>query len=423
MIIRELIRTISFKRLKPVHWAFILAAFIIAHIPAIMNDHGDTDDYVTLAHSLVKGKLYLSTDDIPYLKGTKIIDTGDLIHYQGKYYLPYPPAPALLFIPFVLAGSNTVNSVLIAVILSCLNIFLLYSLFIKLRIQDTRIPWLIYAFFFGTSYWFVLLSSHHVYGFAEVVSVTSILLLLNELFGKKRSLLMGLFLGIAFLSRQFTAFFSIFVLGYLVYQYLIFPPQQDRKLFWKKAALFTGSFGCSILIYFLYNYARFGNPFDTGYSHIVFFTVLKDRIDQYGVFSSHYVVYNLYNYLIKGFNIEFTGKGLLHIKDMDLFGTSLLAASPFLVASLKTGWNRYLRTLAWITIGIIFTGLLFYHNNGKDQVNASRFTLDFLPLMLILTGLGSKNIPSWLFKGMICYAIVLNIIAIGIHFLYHTYPG
>jgi len=170
----------------------------------------------------------------------------------------------------------------------------------------------------------------------------------------------------------------------------------------------------------MYNYARFGNIFDTGYENIVFIGILKDRVDKYGVFSIHYFFYNIYTYLFKGFNIEFSGTGLLNIKDVDKFGTALLVASPFLVASFKSGWDKLPRIFSWLTIGIIFTGLLFYHNNGMDQINACRFTLDFLPLMLVLTGIGAKNLPFWLLKIFICYSIVLNIVAFSIHFLFHT---
>lgn len=418
---KRLINIFSFRQLKPVHWLFIFAAFIIIHVPAIMHDKGNTNSYVLLAKSLLHGQTTLSTTDMPYVDGTKVLNTGDLILYQDKYYLPYPPAPALLIIPSLLIGGGKVNSILIAVLLSCLNIFILYSLFKKLEIQDKYLPWLIYGFFLGTSYWFVVLSSHYAYEFAEVVSVTGILLLLNELLGKKRALLMGLFLSIAFLSRQFTIIISLFVIGYFIYYYRILNDDHPRKIVWRKSALFLIAAFCGVLIYCLYNCARFDNPFDTGYSHIVFLGVLKERVDQYGVFSIHYVLYNLYNYLFRGFHIIMQGKGLMQIKDVNPFGTALFIASPFLLAAFKSGWNKFLRIFAWVTIGIIFTGLLFYHNNGKDQVNASRFTLDFLPLMMILVSLGAKNIPDWLFKGMVCYAIVLNIIAFAVHFIFHTY--
>lgn len=418
MYLKRFIHIISFKNLTPLHWGIIFVIFFIIHVPAIQHSNGIVNDYEVLAKSFCHGKFWFSESDLPFVKGTKIYDTGDVVSFQGKYYLPYPPAPSLLVIPFLLITGSGVNCLLIAVLLSCLNIFLIYSILKRLKIDSQYIPWLIYGFVFGSSYWFVILSAHSVYGFAEVVSVTGILLLLNELFGKSRGVLMGIFLSISFLSRQFTIVLGLFVLGYLIHKYLCSTVGRSSRVFWNRFFQFSVPLGCSVIMYCLYNYARFGNPLDTGYSHINFIGVLKVRVGEYGVFSSHYVLYNLYNYLFKGFNIEFGGSGLLHIKGVDLFGTALFVASPFLVASFKTGWYRLVRIFAWLAIGTIFTGLLFYHNNGMEQVNASRFTLDFLPVMLVLTGLGAKNLPLWLFKGMVCYSIMLNIIGIGIHFLY-----
>jgi hypothetical protein len=53
-----------------------------------------------------------------------------------------------------------------------------------------------------------------------------------------------------------------------------------------------------------------------------------------------------------------------------------------------------------------------------EQVNTSRFTLDFLPLLFVLTALGASSIPKWLFKGMVVYAVLLNILSFAIHFIY-----
>jgi hypothetical protein len=122
--------------------------------------------------------------------------------------------------------------------------------------------------------------------------------------------------------------------------------------------------------------------------------------------------------LIKGFNIEFQGKDYLSIKDMDLWGTSLLAASPFFIASLKAEWPKTLKIASWLTIILILTGQLLYHNNGFHQINTSRFALDFLPLLFVLTACGVNHIPKWLFKGMVLYAILLNLISFIIHSIY-----
>ena len=49
-----------------------------------------------------------------------------------------------------------------------------------------------------------------------------------------------------------------------------------------------------------------------------------------------------------------------------------------------------------------------------------RFSLDFLPLLFVLTILGLKDIPTWLWKGFVTYAVVLNVLSFVIHFLYQT---
>lgn len=414
---RRIIQIMSFQQLRPVHWILIFSIFILIHIPAILHDNGKSNAYVLLAKSISRGSLSLAPGDMNVVQGTNILDTGDLIFYHNKYYLPYPPFPALLIIPLLPFDGSGINSVLICLLLSCLNIFLICNIFKKLQLDSKTIGWLIYGFIFGTAYWFILLSSHHVYGFAQVVAVTGVLLMLNELFGRGRSILIGLFLGFAFLSRQLTIGFAILVIGYFVNLYII-GPNKDVGVFRRKILLFLSTLGVSVGAYLVYNMLRFGNPLDTGYGNIIFIGILKERVDAYGVFSSHYVLYNLYNYLFKGFNIVFSGKDMLRLKDVDPFGSALLIASPFLISSFKTGWDKILRVFSWLTIVVIFLALLFYHNNGKDQINASRFTLDFLPLLLILAGLGAKNIPSWLFKGMIVYSILINIVAVAIHLLH-----
>jgi hypothetical protein len=273
---------------------------------------------------------------------------------------------------------------------------------------------MVLATIFGTGYWFALFTSHHVYAFAHITSFLFQLLLINELLGRRRWWLVGLYIGCSFLTRQFTLFYLVFALGYMIY----LDKEQIEKFRAKNIMALFLSTCVSIAVYMVYNYLRFGNPLDTGYNYILYIGVLKERVSEYGVFNIKYLLFNLYSFLIKGFNIEFQGKTYMEIKDMDLWGTSLLAASPFLVASLRARWPKALKTSAWVTIILILTGQLFYHNNGFHQINTSRFSLDFLPLLIVLTALGLNHIPKWLFKGMIVYAVVLNIISFLIHSLY-----
>jgi hypothetical protein len=391
-----------------IDWAIYFTAFIMLQVPAIINfyyNDGYHNAYTQLAQSLLNGHF-----DLP-----QTTNNGDLSVFDGKLYLPYPPLPSFILAPFVLIfGAAHVNTVAIATIMSCVSLYLLHNIFVRLRIDKEHIIWLILAVFFGSGFWFALFTTHHVYAFAHITSFMFQLFVINEILGRRRWWLIGVFVGCTFLSRQFTLFYALFVLGYMFYLYR----NASLGVAWKAVLSFFAAVGSFVALYLVYNYVRFGNPFDAGYRYVVYVGVLKERVQQYGIFSARYIPYNLYCALIKGFNIQFTGSGNLKIKDMDLWGTSLFSASPFLIASFKANWPKIVKIATWVTISLIFVGQLFYHNNGFEQVNTSRFTLDFLPLLIVLTALGASKLPMWLMKTLITYAVVLNVISFIVHLIY-----
>ena len=390
-------------------WGIYFTAFILLQVPAIVNfyyNDGNHNFYLQFADSLMHGhtSLQSSTQDI-----------RDLAVYNGKIYLPYPPLPAIILIPFVaLFGVTHVNTVAVATIMACICLHLMYKIFTKLKVESQYIPWLMVGLFFGTGFWYALFVSHHLNAFAHITSFLFQLLIINEILGKRRWWLVGILIGCTFLTRQFTLFYILFATGFMLYQYKI----DKRNIPLADTLGFVLSVSSFVIFYLLYNYVRFGNPLDTGYNHIIYIGVLSDRVQEYGVFNAKYFLFNLYTTLIKGFNIEFEGKSYLNIRDMDAWGTSLLSASPFIIASIKAQWPKILKYAAWSTILIIYVGQLFYHNNGYQQVNTSRFCLDFLPLLIVLVALGISKIPLWLTKAMVTYAVVLNIISFIIHLLY-----
>lgn len=388
-------------------WIIYFGAFILLQVPAIFNfyDNAEPNPYLLFAEALLRGELSLA---LPY-------EMGDLIYYEGHYYLPYPPLPSIILLPFVaLFGAHHVNTVAVATIMACISLYLMYKIFLRLDISRDYLNWLMLAVFFGTGYWFAIFTSHHVYAFAHITSFLFQLLVINELLGNRRWWLVGVYIGCTFLSRQMTIFYVLFALGYMYYLY-----QHEReKITFRHVFSLCAALGSFVLVYMIYNYLRFEDPFDTGYGYIVYIGVLHERVSEYGVFSVRYVLFNLYSFFLKGFDIEFEGHTYLQIKDMDLWGTSLLSASPFLVACVKATWPSVLKMSAWITIIVILTGQLFYHNNGYHQINTTRFALDFLPLLVMLTALGARHVPSWLFRGVIVYSILLNIVSFLIHYLY-----
>lgn len=405
-----------FREMTTSKWVILFLILLILNIPVILNDHGNTNAYVLLADSLLHKKLNLPS--IGYVYFNKI-DYADLINFNGKFYLPYPPFPSIIIIPLVyIFGTKYINSVFICILLTYINIIFLRKILIKQGINTKYHPWMIHSFFLGTGYWYVLCSSHHVYGFAQIIAETCLLIAINELFGKSRAIIIGTFIGCAFLSRQLTIFNSIFIIGYYIEK--LRSNQISHQQFYQKLYKYSITLLIFIGIYMEYNYLRFDNPFETGYKYIQFIGILKERVDKYGIFSIHYFLYNLYQLTIKGFNIQFYGREMLQIKDMDLFGTSIINASPFIIIAFFARRFRIINYSAWTSILLITIIMLFYHNNGYKQVNCYRFTLDFLPVLFILIGYGIQNVAKVIYKSTIIYAIMLNTLALSIHFLFHT---
>lgn len=396
-----ILEIIHFQNLRLKHWLVIFAVYILVHIPAIRNDTGETNLAIRQAKAFLDNRA-----DIPKYY-------WDVAVYEGKYYVSFPPFPAVVALPFVII-QDKVNSVLISLLLSCLSMYLFYRILQRVMPEVSGRKWIFLAYFFGTGYWYMVLTSHHINGFAHIVSSCLIMLLLFELTGKQRPVLIGLFLSATFLSRQMTLFYGILII------YFLFFEQGDKKIALRKLAICGSAFLVPALAYLYFNYIRFGDVFNTGYNYILYASpngasMLKDRVESYGLFHIKYFWFNFYHMFLKGHNIIFTGNGLLDIKSIDLFGTSIIAASPFVVSTLKAKEKKGLIIACWLTFFLIMTATLFYHNNGWQQVNTQRFSLDFFPVLMLLAAWGYSSVPTWLFRLLVLYAVLLNCFSLALH--------
>lgn len=377
---------------------FLLGTFL----PKIVSDNGEKNLYVHQASAFIHGHLNIDQN------------LQDVAVYNGQYYVPFPPFPALLLLPVVAVfGVSSTKVMVIGLILSVVNIFLLLKILKRLEIDGKYIYWIVAAFFLGTAYWSSLLRSSSVWFFAHIVAVTCMFLALNEVLWKGRGLLAGLFLGMAFLSRQMSIYAIFFLFIVLIDRNSLKP------LKWKTSNIlaFFFSLGLCISLYLLFNWIRFYNIFDTGYSYISLPDFLNERVAKYGLFSPVYIPFNFLYMFIEGFHIDFSSATHLAGIAMDPFGTSITFASPFVFFAFWAKWKYKLLWGAWISISLMIIHTLLYYNNGYVQANTQRFTLDFLPIIIILVALSIKSIPENLWKVSVVYSIILNVIALLIVFL------
>lgn len=392
---------INLKNLTLFHWVFIFGFFTVINTPAILNDWGNSNLSVMLGDSFLHGHLTISHNFI------------DVAVFDGQYFSPFPPFPAIVTIPFTLLfGAENVNSVAICVLISFISIYCIVWLMNKLEVPDEYRIWILIGYMFGTGYWYTLITSHHVSGFNHIVSTALLLLSVVELLSKKRAWLLAVLIGCSFLSRQMTLFYSVFFI-----LYFFFFNTGNKRI--KDAFIYSITLLPFVILYMLYNYYRFNNPLDAGYGYLDYIPVFRARIDQHGLFSPHYIPYNIYHLFLKGPDILFKGDDMQRISGIDRVGTSLIFASPFVLVALKAKCNQWLKVCLWVAIIVVMLGGLLYFNNGADQINTQRFSLDFLPLTLVLICYGCISMPRWLFRGMVIFSVCLNIFSFVIHLIYY----
>ena len=75
-------------------WIIYFGAFFLIQVPAIINFYDNAtanNPYILFANALLNGEMVLSPS----------VDLADVIYFENQYYLPYPPLPSIILLPFV----------------------------------------------------------------------------------------------------------------------------------------------------------------------------------------------------------------------------------------------------------------------------------------------------------------------------------
>jgi hypothetical protein len=345
-----------------------------------------------------------------FLRGRTDIENkhylNDLVTIGSHRYVVNPPIPSVLLMPFVaILGTSFANGFLLAVALTIVNVRQIYALATLLKQRELALA-LTGAFLLGTGYWFCFTQSDGMWFLAHTVSFTFALAALKECFDDGRPWLMGVWLGCSFLSRQITIYLGVFLMLMLVVRSSTLS-QRIRRL-----SEFLAAVSIAVGLYLWFNWARFGDPFDTGYAKLEQPLFLNERQLLYGIFHWLYIPANAIHMFWNGFHVQLQGEDLLSGWSMSLWGTSLTFASPFVFLALWSRLSKATKAAAWISISFMVIHILSYHANGWKQINCYRYSLDFMPLLFLLSASAiiGPNVKLW--KACVVYAVVLNCLAL-----------
>lgn len=319
----------------------------------------------------------------------------DVIKFQGKIYLPNPPLPSILLIPFVAIWGIAAEQIRISMLIGAIDIALVWVLLGKMKVTGAMKVGLTLLYGFGTVHYSSAILGT-IWFYAHIVAELGMLLALIEFFGRQRFLIIGFAMGLAFLSRQATIIGSLFFIGWL----LVSRPAAWRKKILKYLVGLLPSF----LFQSWFNWARFGNPFESGYLLQNWYSsVQSPEITKYGFFNLHYIPKHL--------RLVFTQMPD-RLSRFPFFrpsseGMNIWLTTPAFFSLLATEWKKKANYLAGISSLLIAIPAILYTATGWVQFGY-RYVLDFLPFIFIPMVNGLLRLPRKITWALIILSIFVN---------------
>jgi hypothetical protein len=379
-------------------------------------------DFFYLADAFLHGRTWL----------VQALGPNDNVVAGTHVYVPFAPFPAFVLLPLVaIVGPGTADTwqPIVNAFLAAVNVGLVWVLAERIGVARVRDRALLAILFgFSTQIWWVT-TRGGVWHTGHLVASILTLLVLIELFGRRRLLLVGLLGGAAFLTRA-PVLFAMPFYGFWALLDDPAPGQFDarflairERLASLRAAvsglpirewvLLTAGFLPSMLFYLWYNAVRFGSPFESGYGTASLPAFLEAQ-RQLGLFSPAHL----------GMNLDYLFWHLPKIiPDFPFFrpdglGMSIFLTSPALLLALRAPW-RDRRT--WLLAGAFILTLLpslLYYGGGWLQYGY-RYALDAIPFAVALCAMAAARRGGihWLWILLIAFGVVVN--AAGVYWAYH----
>ncbi|EKE06358.1 MAG: hypothetical protein ACD_19C00016G0031 [uncultured bacterium] len=334
--------------------------FIVTLVVYFITSPGKTPfDYFTrLADSFIDEKYYLN-DNPPWL--SELVPAG-----ENKYFVVYPPMPALVLIPFRYLLGNSFEQRYLTFLLGAGIVVLTMAISWIFKKNKGQLIFMGLLTAFGNIIWF-LSSVGSSWYLGQISAAFFITAAIYESLKRKRPLLVGIFIGAAFLSRLHT------ILSLPLFIYLFFDKKGWFQNYFKIALGIIPFLGFN----FYYNFIRFGTVFDKAYLLIP--GLLDEPWFRNGLFNIKYIP----NGLRAMFLLSPRYSNTFPYLTPSWRGLSILFTSPILIFTLFNGLKDKINLFTWISILPIAIVVLSHGTTGFAQFGY-RFAVDFYPLLFLL---------------------------------------
>ncbi len=381
-------------------------------------EHTPFNHFALLAESWLHGRLDLKDGPPIYAQN------NDFASFGRKWFIAFPPFPAVLILPFVWWGKTAehVRDAQFFLWLSGIGPAVLFLGLEKLRRMGVNehgeraniVLSLLFAF--GSVYFFTGVQGT-VWFAAHVVGVGLAAIYLLTALEAEHALIAGAMLGLGFLTRPpllyamplfvIEAFRvalredSVVVEGSKFVRMRAFLRRLDKPKLAKKLVLFALPIAACMAIAFWHNKVRFGHYGDFGYQYLT--VAWQARMKRWGLFSFHYLARNLGIVLTSLPFYDPQAATPIQIND---HGLALWVTTPLYLWLL---WPKkkgpVIVALYVAALGVALPGLL-YQNTGWMQFGY-RFSNDYAVFLFALLAVIGIRFGK-LFTAAAIWSVALN---------------
>ena len=330
----------------------------------------------------------------------------DLSFFHGKYYLYWPPMPAIVLLPLVAIFGVNFSDIFFTIVLASVNVgivaLLLRAATKEKLIQSDEVSraLLVLFFAFGTVQ-ITLALFGRVWFTAQQIGflfVALAYLVALQWTGKSAFLVTGLLIACAMLTRNHLLFVGIWPAWHLLKKNWdpTSPPYTSFALFLLPLLVF-GS------LFLGYNYMRFESPFELGIRYHQMNPFFVDDYQKYGAFNLHYLPINFFYQYIR-YPFPLTTDSLM--------GGSLFLLSPvflYIVPGILSHQRSMDTWMLLVSILAASVPILLLMGTGWIQFGP-RYTFDFTVPLLLLTAQGVSSTSRKILGVLVAISIVHYVI-------------
>jgi hypothetical protein len=394
----------------------VVTSFVIYLLSARQFDAG-RGDLFWLADAFLKGRTWLEGP----------LGPNDVVFGPaGEVFVPFAPFPAIAFMPLV-AVIGPANADLwepiINAALAAADVGMAMWLAGRAGVRSIvdRV-WLAVLLGFSTQIWWIT-TRGGVWHTGHLIAMFLILAALIEVFGRRRSLLLGLLAGAAFLTRAPLAFAIPLFLLVLPRREPDSPMQPEPRGWldprtWPIEGWIGIAFGVlpAVAFFLWYNQVRFGSPLESGYALATLPPWLA-AVRAEGLFSTSHLGMNL-DYLFTHLPTPIPNPPYFR---PDGLGLSIFLTSPGLLRAVRAPWRD--RVVGPLSVGLALTAVvtllpnLLYYGGGWLQFGY-RYALDSIPFVFALAALATaRHGFGWPWRMLTIFGTLVGLASV--YWAYH----